>query len=213
MLPLKLSTFLLIWFFVEEMSVETWYRVHEPHWQGWSWTVQWPQQNDDFHFTEIPNNSLRALMSDESHAATWKDPDGSDWSVYWIRWNPGNPAAEPAKVHRPDICLTAEGAILEKDMGLHLNTIGRLQIPFHSYTFRMGEKILYVFFCLYEELPVDPAAAREPQFEGVGMLQRALKGRRHVGQQSLEFALSGYPSEVSAQKAFKARLGQLIQIK
>jgi exosortase len=210
-LPLKLSAALLIWFLVEEISVETWYRLREPKWQGWSWSVQWPEHSEGFHFIPIPERSLRLLLCDESHAAAWKEPDGSDWSLYWIRWNPGNPAAEVAKVHRPDVCLNAEGAVMEKDTGMHVNSVGRTQLPFHSYTFRMGEKTLYVFFCLYEEIPGEPAVTSTPQFEAVDMLQRALKGRRRIGQQSLEFAISGYRSERSAQEAFKARLEKLMQ--
>jgi len=88
-LPSKLSAMLLVWFFVTEISVETWYRYHEPKWQGWSWDVQWPQHSKDFHFIEIPERSLHLLMCDASHAAAWKESDGSDWSLYWIRWNPG----------------------------------------------------------------------------------------------------------------------------
>lgn len=212
-LPLKLSSALLMWFLVVEISVETWYRMHEPKWQGWSWAIQWPQHNETFHFIEIPKRSLRLLMCDESHAATWKEPDGSDWSLYWIRWDPGNPAAETAKVHRPDVCLNAEGAVMEKDTGMHPGSIGRMQIPYHSYTFRMGEKTLYVFFCLYEERPGDPATASNPQFEAIDMIQRAIKGRRRIGEQSLELAVSGYPTALGAQEAFEARLGQLMQFR
>ncbi len=212
-LPIKLCSALLVWFFITEISVETWYRSHEPTWQGWSWSVQWPQHAEAFHFIEIPKRSLQVLMCDESHAATWKEPDGSDWSLYWIRWNPGNPAAEAAKVHRPDICLTAEGVIMEKDMGMHLISIGRMQIPFHGYIFRTGEKNRYVFFCISEERPGDPAIAWNPEFESADMIQRALKGWRHSGEQSLELAVSGYGSEQSAQEACKVRLAQLMQVR
>ncbi|MDD5262747.1 MAG: exosortase/archaeosortase family protein [Methylacidiphilales bacterium] len=211
-LPLKLCSALLLWLFTVEISVETWYRSHEPKWRGWSWSVQWPQHAEAFHFIEIPRRSLQVLMCDESHAATWREPDGSDWSLYWIRWNPGNPAAEAAKVHRPDVCLTAEGIVMEKDLGLNTVPFGRMQIPFHSYIFRSGEKIRHVFFCISEEWPGDPAIAWNPEFEAVDMIQRALKGRRHSGEQSLELAVSGYPSESAAQEAFKARLAQLMQI-
>jgi len=212
-LPLRLSSALLIWWVAVEISVEAWYRWREPKWQGWSWAVQWPEQSAAFHFIEIPKRSLRLLLCDESHAAAWKEPDGSDWSLYWIRWNPGNPAAEIGKVHRPDVCLNAEGAVMEKDAGMHLSAVGRMQIPFHSYTFRAGEKTLHVFFCLYEEGPRDGALDATPQFERVDMFQRAVKGRRHIGEQSLEFAVSGYRSERSAQEAFEARLGQLVRIR
>ena len=81
---------------------------------------------------------------------------------------------------------------MERDLGVRLSSVGGLQIPFHTFIFRMDEKALYVFFCLYEEGLADPAAALNPQFEGVDMLQRALQGRRHVGLQSLEIALSGF---------------------
>ena len=212
-LPIKLSCALLIWLLAEEISVETWYRLREPKWQGWSWAVQWPQGSRNFQFIEIPKRSLQVLMSDEAHAGTWKEADGSDWSLYWIRWNPGNPAAETAKAHRPDICLNAEGAIMEKDMGMHISSVDGMQIPFHSYVFRLGEKKLHVFFSLFEEMPGVSLAASLPDYEGVDMFQRALKGRRRIGNQSLELAISGYRTELAAQEAFEARLGQLVQVR
>ena len=212
-LPLKLSVALLLWFVVEELSVESWYRIHEPKWHGWSWSVQWPRQSKAFHLIELPKRSRQLLMCDESHAATWKEPDGSEWTLYWIRWNPGNAAAEVAKVHRPDVCLQAEGAILEKDMGTQACSVGGMRIPFHSYLFRMNEKPLRVFFCLHEEGPGDQASAWNPRFEGVEMIDRAIKGWRAMGLQSLELAVSGYPTDESVQEAFTKHVGQLMQIR
>ena len=211
-LPVKLCTALLAWFAIHEIAVEAWYRAHETKWEGWSWSVRWPESADGFHAIDIPRNSVRLLMCDESHAASWSEP-GGDWTVYWIRWNPGNPQAESAKVHRPDVCLNAEGAIMGKDMGTQPGVVGPLRIPFHSYTFRLSEKTLYVFYCLYEEGPGDRSHAANLQFEAVDMLQRALQGRRHIGGQSLEVALSGYASEAAARAAFERRLSALVQTK
>jgi exosortase/archaeosortase family protein len=207
-LPLKLCAALLVWFFIEETSVEAWYRAHEPKWQGWSWAVQWPRDSKDFRFIQIPKRSLQDLMCDESSAAAWKEADGSEWSLYWLRWNRGNAAAEGAKVHRPDLCLTAAGAILEKDMGMRLISAGDTQLPFHSYTFRMGEKTLYVFFGLYEEMPGGEAFVSNPHFHPAGILDRAIKGQRGLGQQTLEAAVSGYASELAAREGLSARLGR-----
>ena len=171
--PLTLSSALLVWFLVQEISVEAWYRLHEPKWQGWSWAVQWPHHGEAFRFIEIPKRSLRLLMCDESYAATWSEPDGGDWSLYWIRWNPGNPEAEPAKVHRPDVCLNAEGAIMDKDMGIHLSPVGALQIPFHSYTFHLAKK-RSMFFSVFTK---NHRSARR--------LPRTLvRGDRHVATRS-----------------------------
>ena len=61
--------------------------------------------------------------------------------------------------------------------------------------------------------PTGPAVVSNPKFEGTDMIQRALQGRRHIGLQSLELALSGYPSEADAREAFESRLGQLMQIR
>lgn len=211
--PLRLSTALLLWFLAAEVAVEAWYRAHEPKWQGWSWAIQWPKDHEKFQFLDIPQRSLRLLMCDETQAATWREADGGFWSLYLVRWNPGNLQAESAKVHRPDVCLNAEGAIMEKDLGIQFDEVDGVQIPFHSYSFRMGEDRLYVFFCLREELPGEIAHAAIPEFEGTDMFQRALRGRRHVGEQSLEVAMSGYRSAESAQEAFKARLGDLLKIR
>jgi exosortase/archaeosortase family protein len=208
-LPAGLCVALLAWFLLEEIAVEAWYRVREPHWQGWSWTVQWPRQAADFHAIEIPPRSLRLLMCDDAHAAAWEAPGGGGWALYWLRWNPGNLSAEVAKVHRPDVCLNAEGAIMQDDMGEHVVSIGGLRIPFHSYTFRLGEQTLYVFFALYEEGGDDATAI--PSFEGVDMWQRALAGRRQIGLQSLEAALSGYGSGAEAQAAFEGRIGEVVE--
>lgn len=212
-LPLRLCSTLLVWFLIQEAAVESWYRWHEPKWPGWSWSIQWPEQAKDFHRFTIPERSRRLLLCDDSQAARWTETDGSDWSVYWNRWNPGNPQAEVAKVHRPDVCLNSEGAIMDRDLGVHRIAVSGQELPFHCYTFRMGEKTRFVFFCLCEERPNQPALISNPQFEETDMFQRAWEGRRHIGQQSLEIAVTGTHSERSAQEAFTARLKQMMQIR
>jgi len=210
-LPLKLCSGLLLWFLVGEIAVEAWYRLHESAWQGWSWSVEWPGHVEDFHFTEIPRHSIRNLMCDEAHAASWRGSDGSDWSLYWLRWNPGNVAAEAAKAHRPDVCLTAEGAALERNLGLHYISAGGRQIPFQGYSFRSGDKIRYVYFCNSEERSGAAAIGWNRQFEALSLMQRACRGWRHSGEQSLELAVSGYLSESNAQQALKSQIEQLMQ--
>lgn len=213
LLPLRLCSTLLAWFLIQEVAVEAWYRWHEPKWEGWSWSIQWPENTKDFRRFAIPERSRRLLLCDDSQAARWTETDGSDWSVYWIRWNPGNPQAEVAKVHRPDVCLNSEGAIMDKGLGTHRVNVGGLELPFHCYTFRMGEKPLFVFYCLYEERPHASGPISIPQFEDTDMFQRAWEGRRHIGQQSLEIAVTGAHSERSAQEAFTERLKQMMQIR
>ncbi len=212
-LPVVLSAVLVGWFIFEEVAVEGWYRWRETKWQGWSWSVAWPKEASGFRLEPIAPRSLRLLMCDSAQAGMWKGPGGVEWAMYWIRWNPGNTQAEVAKVHRPDVCLNAEGAVMEKDNGQRMFTVGSLRIPFHSYTFRLGDRLIYVFFCLSEERPGQTATTTaEPQFEGVDMLDRALKGQRHIAEQSLEIAISGCKSGAEAQKAFESRIQELMKV-
>jgi hypothetical protein len=211
MFPARLCAGLLAWFVATELGVEIWYRLREPQWDGWTWEISWPQANREFKFIEIPKRSLHLLMCDDARAATWKESGGYKWAVYSIRWNPGNVQAEAAKVHRPDVCLNAEGAIMQRDLGTHVSTVGGLPLPFHAYTFGMNDQTLYVFYCLYEEAPGQNASADLPRFEGADMFTRALQGRRRIGQQSVEIALAGYGTPEAALAAFQERLQELVR--
>jgi exosortase/archaeosortase family protein len=210
-LPLQVCAAFLLWFLAGEVLVEAWYRVREPRWQGWSWSVQWPNQNPTFQVNKIPDRSLRLLMCDASESARWTESDGGEWSAYWIRWNPGNAAAATARVHRPEVCLNAEGAVLEKDRGLQPLAVDQLQLPFHAYIFRLRQRVLHVFFCLYEEIPGSFEPERYAPDGMIHLILRAFQGRRNVGQQSLEVALSGYPSDQAAQKVFQTRIRQYLR--
>ena len=91
-------------------------------------------------------------------------------------------------------------------------TVGQLPIPYHYYVFNLNEKKRYVFFFTCEERPGDPVLVWNSKYEALGMFQRALKGWRHSGEQSLELVLSDCANEQSAREAFQATLGSLIQI-
>ena len=204
-----LCAVLCLWYGLTESGLEAWYRFHETKWQGWSWTVRWPVGHRSFKPVTIPRRSLALLRCDESQAATWRNPDSSEWSLYLLRWNPGNVAAEPAKVHRPDLCLNAQGAVQQADTGAMMVRIGQLRIPFHCYTFGLSGKTLYVFFCLCEEGWRTGSVNALPQFEEVGMLERAIKGRRNLALQTVEIAVSGYSSSDEAKAAFNKQIVEL----
>ena len=197
------------WYCFAECGIEGWYRLHETYRHGWSWTIRWPVHHGGFKRARIPRRSLAVLRCDESQAAAWRNPDGSQWSLYLLRWNSGNVAAEPAKVHRPDICLNAEGAVQQADTGSIIVHVGQLRIPFHCYTFGLSGKTLYVFFCLCEEGWNSGSAKSLPQFEEVGMLERAIKGRRNLALQTVEVAVSGYSNPEEAKAAFNKQIVEL----
>ena len=193
------------------IAVEGWYRFRHEKWEGWIWTIQWLEQKRDFHFVDIPVRTMNILRCDASRAAKWTESDGSLWTLYSLQWNPGNPSAEVAKVHRPDICLKAEGAILEKDLGLQWVQSDGINIPFHCYQFRLNEAPMIVYFCSSEEGGNCPSPKWNPCFEGEEMVQRAWEGRRSMGLQSLELAVQIGAAPSLQRMAIASRLAGLIQ--
>lgn len=209
----QISIAILVWLCFIEISVEAWYRIREPKWDGWSWAVQWPREKADFHKVSIPERSVDLLQCDTADAAAWKEGDGADWTAYWIRWSPYNASAQTAKVHRPDICLNAAGATMLQDLGVHISKVGSVRLPVRQYAFLIQGRIVYVFFSLYEEGGKKDPKEMLADFGTEGLLHRAYNGRRHIGQQTLEVALAGYDSPISAQEAFEAHLPELLKIR
>jgi hypothetical protein len=191
---------------------EAWYWAHDIKAQDViHWSVALPVDKSGFEKIELPHRSLKLLAFDEGATGKWSENDGSKWTLYFFRWNPTSAASVfRARQHRPDVCLPAAGLRLVKDHGLTPLSIGDLKLPFRSYVYESGGQPLYVFFCQWED------GAREQtglaSSEQAGRMVTALKGRRHLGQQSLEFILSDFPSFEEASQALSKQLPSLIRI-
>jgi hypothetical protein len=75
----------------------------------------------------------------------------------------------------------------------------------------LGGQPLFVFFTIWEEANLD-AASRElgQDWSGWSRVQRAFARQRNLGQQSLEFVLSGLENYGEAVQMLKRRLPELI---
>lgn len=207
-LPVAAGMMLLVWFVLVEGGVEYWYRRHESARREWAWSVRWPVEQGNYRPLEVPGRARRILLCDHAQGASWREPDGSRWILYWLRWEPGRTASQSARMHRPETCLPAAGAVLQQDHGVRLVQVGSLALPFHLLTFAEGGHSMHVFFCLDEQVN---RAARTPLLPSdAGRLQWVRAGQRNLGQQSLEVALVGYPSTEAAVQAFAGRFAQIV---
>jgi exosortase len=210
-----LRTYLLLagcWTLLILAFTEAWYRAHDIKSTGvFYWSANFPTNSPEFAAIEINARTRRLLRHDVEDAAKWKEDDGTDWSGYFFRWNPKSVASIiSARQHRPDICLPATGLRQVQDAGLDDFETGGLKLPFRKYVYDSNGHPLHVFFCQWED-------GTEQQ---VGMwssaktdrVRAALIGRRHLGQQSLEFIVSGYASLADAEQALRKRLPGLIQV-
>jgi len=232
------------WIIAVEAGAQLWYRAHERNLvASIQWEVEWPESAPNFQQLKIDDEVRRQLRFDEGHAASWTWPaaisPGTSQSsnsrpitcvVYFFRWNPGRNSALLANLHRPDVCLPAVGWTQVADTGVRNYPVdGSLALPFRHFEFRHGgrenpnQQVAHAFYCLWEDRAASPSAAgsKLPQMSGsrsswtrAERLRTVIEGRRHLGQQVMEFiVLSRGPTDLDQVEARFARsLPQLIKI-
>src|SRR4029077_4013421 len=83
---------------------------------------------------------------------SWEEPDGGKWSAYFFRWRAGEATSRmAARDHRPEICLPSRGYKVTTDLGILNLPAHGLTLPFRAYVFEDAGRVLYVFFCLWED--------------------------------------------------------------
>lgn len=232
-LPTSIFALCLAWIVAVEIGVEAWYRAHErgliaPE----RWTARWPETAKDFRDIHIDETTRRILRFDEGRGATWRVPksEGDDAALlYFFRWQPGGNSALLANLHRPDVCLPASGWVQMGDYGIRLYRITEnLSLPFRHFLFSQSgvprrQRFAHAFFCLREDRVrnnSDDSLAHEEfgqeptQWSRHERLTLVAQGRRHLGQQVMEFVLLS-PDEIPAKDAedkFAAIVPTLVQI-
>jgi hypothetical protein len=150
--------------------------------------------------------------------------------LYLFRWKPGRNSALLANLHRPDVCLPAVGWIQVADNGVRdYRVSASFALPFRHFEFRRGipgnstQETAHAFYCLSEDRAVGASASGSelPQMSGsrsswtrVERIRTVLEGRRHLGQQVMEFViLSRVPIDLDqAEARFAQALPELIKV-
>lgn len=209
--PLSLA--LLAWLFLVEVGVESWYRWHEVRLpKSASWSMEWPRGNPTFSELAIGDKATQMLRYDEASSVAWRENDGSQWQMIYLRWLPGRIAVDLAKMHTPEACLKAAGGTVEALPDLKTFPIDGLKLPFREYVLAEPGGSAYVFYCLWEDRP------NEQLFQGhpltlYSRLGPVLDGRRNLGERSLEVVVRGFNSLEDAQNALKRQIDKLIKLK
>ena len=185
---------------------EVWYRSHELKQSGlFHWSAGFPTNQPGFVEIPIEARTRKLLRHDIGITGKWTENDGTSWTSFFFRWNPTSVGAIiSARQHRPDVCLPASGLRLVADAGTQIFSVGELRLPFRKYTYDSGGNLVHVFFCQWE----DGTERQSGMWASMktDRIRAALTGRRHLGQQSWEFVLSGYPSLEQAAAALQERL-------
>ena len=111
--------------------------------------------------------------------------------------------------HRPEYCLTGAGNELKADLGTTFIPAAGFDLPFRAYVFNDSQQTMYVFFCLWEDEAETQTGFGRSKY--ADRFRSVLRGRRGLGQQTLEIVLSGCKSISDAERAVRDRLPGLIQ--
>jgi exosortase len=211
-MPRWVGLSVLGWLLLVQLATEGWYRYHEASLiPNTPWSLVWPVQDEQFHKTSIPENSLAILRCSDSQAAAWQDEAGNDWSAFLLRWNPGKNSEQLAKGHRPDICFPAAGAQLVGDFGRVTMDPNGVAMTFRHQSFESGNRLLHVFYCLWSDRISAHEEATAEDGSQASRIRAALAGKRNLGQQVLEIVIQGPDSAEEAVNLLKLQLPQLIK--
>ncbi len=196
--------------FAIELSVESWYRAHERNVSARTvWSVDWPRQNLSWQELPLSQGTKRLLRCDQAVNAAWTD-EGVKWQGIFLRWDAGASAAQLARSHTPEVCLTAAGHKVLFTSDLRWADVNGLRMPYQSYDLQGEADPFHVFYLLWDD-------RRSPQpFATASMtwrkrFQAALSGQRNGGQRSLELAVWGFHDPQAAEAAYIRELTRLVQ--
>ena len=193
-------------------ATEAWYRSHTPKDSGvFHWSVALPEGKADFEKVELAPRTIKLLKYDLAATGKWSVEDGSEWSVSFFRWQPRSiESVINSRIHRPEVCLPASGFRQLSSSELIQVEANGFELPFRKYTYEMDGRKLYVFFCQWEDGAEDQAGMQASK--QADRLQSVLKGRRLVGQQTLEIIVTDCNSLEQAEQQLRKHLPELIQL-
>jgi hypothetical protein len=185
-----------------------------------AWNVTWPKAQSGFEKQKLTDEVLSLLRCDHSETGLWKRPDGSQWTMYFIKWLPGRVAAQLARGHTPDVCMTHSGFTMVAQTNVLMYSLpgSEANLPFENYIFKADSQPWYVFFCLHEDRVAQHAPLAGAKDEYISelsssrRLRNAWEGKRFYGQQVFEIAMSGYKSLAQARAALEQSLPQLVVV-
>ena len=197
-----------------ELAVEAWYRAHERNLQRTAqWNVRWPESAPGFRQIPIDEQTRTVLHHDEGRGVTWRGSGqlaepGALTTVdtisllYFFRWHPGHNSALLANAHRPDVCLPASGWKQTGDLGVKQYPVaGNLLVPFRHFVFANEAsgrtRYAHAFYCVWEdrvapqigETATSAISENPSAWTRSERLSAVAQGRRHLGQQVMEYLL------------------------
>lgn len=210
-IPSWMGALLTGWFLLTIAGVEWWYRIHDTEpLQARHVVIQWPTSNPSFVPIEVPDRVRDITLCSDVKSGKWQEGDFSEWTLSTLQFGGGvKGTSQWAPMHTPDICFPAAGMPLQRTHPETRIAVRGGSLMFQCWEFKRKNAPLFVFYARHSEGHDNAAAFLQDTFG----INRALQGQRNLGQQTVEFAMTGFPDYESASHALKRKLPSLLELR
>ena len=202
------------WLGVTEVLTLSWYRAHERALPPpLVWNLSLPRQAPAFAEGVFADRMQALLKFNSGTAASWETPDGYQWQMYYLQWQPGRVSKFLSSSHYPTVCLPATGMKLVSETGAWNCGVNGVQIPFATYLFDEGGRDVYVFHAVVEDRPArNGTSLSYRQVASHERLESVWRGERNLGQHVVGIAVRGPQAPSEARSVVSETLGTFVSI-
>ncbi|MGC4071999.1 MAG: hypothetical protein QM760_05690 [Nibricoccus sp.] len=112
--------------------------------------------------------------------------------MYYVRWYPGRVSKFLSSAHHPTVCLPATGLVFKAETGPFRAHTSAIDVPFSSYIFEAGNRTVYVYHAIMEDISVQDGEKTGYHFVNTQeRIDSVLRGHRNLGQRVIGISLSG----------------------
>ena len=210
--PTWMAAGLTAWFLFTVAGSEWWYGIHDTKAVDERRVeIQWPKAKPSFAPVEIPNRVRDITLCSDAVGGRWKDDDGTEWTLSILSFGGGvKGTSQWAPMHTPDICFPSAGMPLQRSYPPFTVRVPGGDMTFQCWEFKHRSGPIFVFYCRHDQGNADTSA---PFIQDMFGLNRALKGQRNIGQQTVEFAITGYHDYQQALFSLQGKMPDIVGLK
>jgi hypothetical protein len=138
-LPLCIAALLILL----EAGTALWFQA--PVSSHCAWSLNFPANDHSFHSRNVADPIKKSFGADQLQDVTWAGQNGTRWQAYYFTWSSTSKTAQFARMHSPEICLTAAGKARQGRPEAREFKAGTFTLSFVRYQFSDRGERLYVY--------------------------------------------------------------------
>jgi exosortase len=214
---------LFLWVLMIELGIQAWFHSAEKRAMSQNgWSLQMPSDQPGFSERPVQESLREKLHFDEGNFAEWRQMDGVQWQMYYLRWRTPQgryraiESADEARGHSTDLCLKLAGMELQKNFESQVQDINGVAVLTRMERFLDQDQVMYVLSCYWEPevavlrsgITLD-SSTRSPIVSALREIRIGDRGGNE--KRVLKIAARGLETDAEAATAFDEYLHRIIQ--